>query len=79
VAAVNANRPHPIRLKCFQYLDALYTEIYLDRRANACDAFLRDLNEFVAGVNVNISGMRWGWITKSSSPVTNCRKWAARP
>jgi len=53
VAAINANRPHPIRLKYFQYLAALYTEIFLDRRANDQETFLRDLNVFVVGVNAD--------------------------
>ena len=53
VTAINANRPHPIQLKYFQYLAALYTEILLDRRSNDQDAFLRDLNVFVASVNAD--------------------------
>ncbi len=51
VAAINATRPHPIQLKYFQYLAALYTEIFLDRRANDQNAFVRDLNRFVADQN----------------------------
>jgi len=51
VAAINATRPHPIQLKYFQYLAALYTEILLDRRANDQNAFLWDLNRFVADQN----------------------------
>jgi len=51
VAAINATRPHPIQLKYFQYLAALYTEIFLDRRANDQNAFVSDLNRFVADQN----------------------------
>ena len=51
VEAINARRPAPVQLKYFQYLAALYTEIYLDRRANDQAAFLRDLNQFIAGAN----------------------------
>jgi len=51
VAAINATRPHTIQLEYFQYLAALYTEIFLDRRANDQSAFVRDLNWFVAEQN----------------------------
>ena len=51
VDALNRRRLDPIQLKYFQYLAALYTEIYLDRRANDRAAFLHDLNQFVAQAN----------------------------
>ena len=51
VAAINTTRPHSIQLKYFQYLAALYTEIFLDRRANDQSTFVRDLNRFIADQN----------------------------
>ncbi len=49
--AINRHRPEPITLKYFQYLAALYTEIFLDRCARGQADFLRDLNAFVASEN----------------------------
>ena len=46
-------RTEPIILRYFQYLAALYTEIYLDRYCKNTDALLRSLNEFVAQHNAN--------------------------
>ena len=54
VAAINANRPHPIQLEYFQYLAALYTEIFLDRRARDLNALVQDLNAFVGSVNFDL-------------------------
>jgi len=51
VEALNVRRPDPVQLKYFQYLAALYTEIFLDRRASESARFLRDLNDFVREVN----------------------------
>jgi len=49
--AMNARRPEPITFRYFQYLAALYTEVFLDlyfsRRAN----MLRSLNAFVSERN----------------------------
>ena len=53
LAAMNYRRPEPITLRYFQYLAALYTEIYLDRYCNRPDALLRSLNEFVTQQNSN--------------------------
>ena len=47
LAAINQNRPEPITLRYFQYLAALYTEIFLDRYFNARKQMLADLNTFV--------------------------------
>ena len=53
LTAMNAGRPEPITLRYFQYLAALYTEIYLDRYCNKPEGLLRSLNEFVAQHNAN--------------------------
>ena len=47
LAAINRHRPEPITLRYFQYLAALYTEIFLDRYFNARRQMLADLNDFV--------------------------------
>jgi len=47
LAAINRRRPEPITLRYFQYLAALYTEIFLDRYFNARKHTLADLNTFV--------------------------------
>jgi hypothetical protein len=59
VAAINVKRPHPIQLEYFQYLAALYTEIFLDRRANGLNAFIRDLNAFVTKINLDLPSGRY--------------------
>ena len=50
---MNAGRAEPITLRYFQYLAALYTEIYLDRYCGNSEALLRSLNEFVVHHNAN--------------------------
>jgi hypothetical protein len=47
LAEMNARRPEPITLRYFQYLAALYAEIFLDRLFNQRATLLRDLNAFV--------------------------------
>jgi hypothetical protein len=44
---INQSRPEKIRLKYFQYLAVLFTEIFLDRLKNQKWKFLAELNEFV--------------------------------
>ena len=54
---INRHRPEPIRLRYFQHLAALYTEIVLDRLFNHRAQLLADLNAFVAERNARkISG-----------------------
>ena len=48
---INRHRPEPITLRYFQYLAALYTEIFLDRLFNHREQLLADLNAFVAERN----------------------------
>ena len=45
--AMNMGRAEPIRLRYFQYLAALYAEMYLDHRWNRTGAFLDSLNNSV--------------------------------
>ena len=49
--ALNRGRTEPITLKYFQILAALMTEHYLDRATHDPDAFLTDLNAFMAEQN----------------------------
>jgi len=53
LAAINQNRPEPITLRYFQYLAALYTEIFLDRYFNARRQMLADLDTFVQQRNAD--------------------------
>ena len=53
LATMNAGRAEPITLRYFQYLAALYTEVYLDRYCKSPGGLLRSLNEFVAQHNAN--------------------------
>jgi hypothetical protein len=45
--AMNRHRPEPIRLRYFQHLAVLFTEIVLDRILNHRASFLVELNRFV--------------------------------
>ena len=47
LGAINTGRSEPITLRYFQYLAALYAEVYLDRYYGNRDALLRSLNDFV--------------------------------
>ena len=51
LASMNTGRAVPITLRYFQYLTALYTEIYLDWYFNRSEKLLGSLNEFVAQHN----------------------------
>ena len=53
LAAMNAGRAQPITLRYFQYLAALYTEIFLDWYFNRRAALMRSLNELVRRRNAN--------------------------
>jgi len=52
---MNKGRVESVTLRYFQYLAALYTEIYLDFRWNHTDRFLNSLNEFVRERKLNPS------------------------
>lgn len=49
--AINAGRPLPLTLRYFQYLAALYAEIYLDRWFESAEGLCRELNVLVAEHN----------------------------
>jgi len=51
--AMNAGRAEPLTLRYFQYLAALYTEIFLDRYCNYQDELLGSLNELVHRRNLD--------------------------
>ncbi|MCY4520128.1 MAG: DEAD/DEAH box helicase family protein [Caldilineaceae bacterium] len=51
LVAMNEARTEPITLRYFQYLAALYAEIYLDRYCSNPEALLRSLNKFVEDHN----------------------------
>ena len=82
LAAMNHGRSEPITLRYFQYLAALYTEIYLDWYFNRSGGLLPSLNDLVSQHNANCAPARDG---TSSRPAT-CPSWpsgwppaAARP
>lgn len=54
LAKINARRPDPVELLYFQYLAALYSEIFLDQRAHRPEAFLNELNNFVQDQNLRL-------------------------
>lgn len=51
---INQSRPERIRLKYFQYLAVLFTEIFLDRLKNRKWEFLAELNDFVNGLDERV-------------------------
>ena len=53
LAAMNDGRAGPITLRYFQYLAALYTEIYLDCYCRSPSVLLRRLNDFVRQHNID--------------------------
>jgi len=57
VARLNAHRAERVELLYFQYLAALYTEIFLDQRANRPEAFVNELNGFL---RVHNDRLPWG-------------------
>ena len=60
LASMNDGRAEPITLRYFQYLAALYTEIYLDWRFNRTEGLLSSLNAFVDQHNANCApDQRW--------------------
>ena len=56
LAAMNAGRERPITLRYFQYLAALYTEVFLDQHAQSPAKLLASLNEFVRERNSHRRG-----------------------
>ncbi len=58
LAAMNEGRAQPVTLRYFQYLAALYTEIFLDRYSHSAAALLASLNKHIARLNSNRRGSR---------------------
>ena len=54
LAGMNAGRTLPITLRYFQYLAALYTEMFLDRYDQSPAALLASLNRHVGALNSNL-------------------------
>ncbi len=55
LSQMNAGRAEPITLRYFQYLAALYTEMFLDHRWNRTEAFLDSLNDMLRDRNLGRS------------------------
>lgn len=76
LAAMNEGRPEPITLRYFQYLAALYTEIYLDCYTNRGNGFLISLNRFVLEHNANCApGQQYDQFT--SNDLSKLAFWMA--
>ena len=58
LSAMNAGRSQPITLRYFQYLAALYTEIFLDRYDRSPAALMKSLNAHVDKLNASNLGVR---------------------
>ena len=76
LAAMNDGRAEPITLRYFQYLAALYTEIYLDWYFNPDRGLLPSLNAFVSQHNANSApDQRWDQFT--SEDLSKLAFWMA--
>ena len=76
LAAMNHGRSEPITLRYFQYLAALYTEIFLDWRFNRPEGLLRSLNEFVSQHNAACAPDRQ-WERFAPEDLTKLAFWMA--
>ena len=76
LATMNDGRAEPITLRYFQYLAALYTEIYLDWYFNPDRDMLPSLNGFVRQHNASCApDQRWGQFT--SEDLSKLAFWMA--
>ncbi len=76
LARMNSGRSEPITLRYFQYLAALYTEIYLDWYSNGAETLLHSLNGFVSQHNANCApDQRWDPFT--SNDLSKLAFWMA--
>ncbi|HUV37465.1 MAG TPA: DEAD/DEAH box helicase family protein [Patescibacteria group bacterium] len=75
--AMNARRPEPIRLRYFQYLAVLYTEIFLDWYFNRRGEMLHSLNCFVEERNAAKSPNEAKDATFSESDLKKLAFWMA--
>ena len=76
LAAMNNGRSEPITLRYFQYLAALYTEMFLDWRFNRPEGLLRSLNEFVSQHNAASAPDRQ-WERFAPEDLTKLAFWMA--
>lgn len=76
LAAMNHGRTEPITLRYFQYLAALYTEIYLDWYFNRAEGLLPSLNEFISQHNANCAPDQC-WDQFTSSDLSKLAFWMA--
>ena len=76
LAAMNDGRPEPITLRYFQYLAALYSDIYLDWYFNQPGGLLSSLNASVSQHNSNCApDQRWNQFT--TEDLTKLAFWMA--
>jgi hypothetical protein len=75
--ALNRRRAEPVTLKYFQILAALVTEHYLDRATHEPDAFLADLNAFVAEQNRTRASARVQFPTFTPGDLNKIAYWMA--
>ena len=76
LAAMNSGRAEPITLRYFQYLAALYTEMYLDRYFNRQGELLISLNAFIGQHNAN-SAPEQLWDQFGSEDMSKLAFWMA--
>ena len=77
VERLNRLRTPPIQLKYFQYLAAIFSEIYLDRLFNDRDAFLTDLNAFAIRENSSLSPATPRYQPLTDDDLTKLAFWMA--
>ncbi len=77
IKAINAGRPEPITFRYFQYLAALFAEIFLDRYFNHRKKLLSDLNRFVASRNARKNFGEIADPTFSESDLNKLAFWMA--
>ena len=75
--AMNRHRAEPITLRYFQYLAALYAEIFLDMYFNSRGKLLRELNNFVAARNSTKSPGEPGDSEFNENDLTKLAFWMA--
>lgn len=73
---MNRGRPEPIVLRYFQYLAALYSEIFLDQYSNRRKSLLLSLNEFVSK-HISISSTSRQYETFAESDLSKLAFWMA--
>ena len=76
LGAMNEGRTEPITLRYFQYLAALYTEIYLDWHFNRRNALLSSLNAFVCQHNANCAPDE-RWVRFADEDLNKLALWMA--